>query len=109
MKKTHENEKDIEFVEVVPSIFRKTLAYNDDVMMCIFKLEKDVKIPMHDHKANQIGYVVKGKMKFITESSEFIVKTGSSYVFDSYEKHAAKVLEDTRVVEVFSPTREEYI
>lgn len=109
MKKAYENEQHIDFKEVVPKIYRKTLAYNDDVMMCIFKLEKNVDIPMHEHEANQIGYIMKGKIRFITEKDEFIADEGTSYVFDSHEKHAAKVLEETKVVEIFSPTRQDYI
>ncbi|GAI63798.1 unnamed protein product, partial [marine sediment metagenome] len=31
-----------------------------------------------------------------------------SYVFDSNEKHGAIILEDTDVIDVFSPAREDY-
>ncbi len=52
--------------------------------------------------------MLKGKLKFITENGEFIAKEGDSYVFDSNEKHGAILLEDTDVIDVFSPAREDY-
>jgi len=103
------NKEDVKTLEMVKGIFRKTLAYNDNVMICHFTLEKDAEIPLHNHEAHQIGYVTKGKIKFFTETGEFIAKEGDSYVFDSFEKHGAKLLELTEIVEVFSPTRKDYI
>ena len=102
------NKDGVDMVKMLDGVYRKTLAYNDTVMSCFFILEKDAEIPLHDHEAHQIGYVLKGKIKFITEKGEFIAKEGDSYVFDSFEKHGAKMLEYSEVVEIFSPTREDY-
>ena len=77
-------------------------------MLCHFTLEKNANIPIHTHKEHQIGYVIKGKLKFLTEKGEFIAKEGDSYVFDSNEKHGAEVLEDSEVIDVFNPAREDY-
>ncbi len=102
------NKKDVKELEALEGVFRKTLTYNDNVMLCVFNLKKDAVIPLHDHEAHQIGYVIKGKVKFITETREFIAQEGDSYVFDSYEKHGANLLEDSEIIEVFNPTREDY-
>lgn len=103
------NKDDVQPVEMVKGIFRKSLAYNNAVMICHFRLEKDAEIPLHNHEAHQIGYVTKGSIRFFTENGEFIANAGDSYVFDSFEKHGAKLLELTEIIEVFSPTREEYL
>jgi len=102
------NKENVEKVEALEGIYRKTLAYNNDVMLCFFILEKDAVVPLHEHEAHQIGYVLKGKIKFITETREFIAKEGDSYVFNSNEKHGAELLEYTEVIEVFNPIREDY-
>ena len=108
MKKNPVNRSSIEPVKALEGIYRKTLMYNDNVMLCLFTLEKDAEIPLHDHLAHQIGYVNKGIIRFITESGEFIAKEGDSYVFDSLEKHGAIIIETAEVIEVFSPTRDDY-
>ena len=107
-KKGPLNARDVQSINPLSGIFRKTLCYNDDVMLCLFTLEKDAEIPLHDHEAHQIGYVIKGKIKFFTETREFIANEGDSYVFDSFEKHGAKIIDKAEVIEVFNPTRIEY-
>ena len=102
------NVKDIEEIEALPGIFRKTLSYNDEVMMCHFLMKKGAEIPLHDHRASQNGYVFSGKIKFFTEDTEFIATAGTSYVFDPNEKHGATVLEECKLIEAFAPARPEY-
>ena len=102
------NKQDVEKVKALEGLYRKTLVYNNEVMLCFFILEKDAVVPLHEHEAHQIGYVLKGKIKFTTETRDFIAKEGDSYVFNSYEKHGAEVIEYTEVIEVFNPTREDY-
>jgi len=103
------NKNNIEAVEQLEGIYRKTLSYNKSVMLCQFILKRNSEIPMHDHEAHQIGYVIKGKIKFHTENrGDFIAQKGDSYVFDSQEKHGATILKDAEVIEVFSPSREDY-
>ena len=103
------NKDNIQKVKALDGVYRKTMAYNDSVMLCYFDLEKNAEIPLHDHEAHQIGYVVSGKIQFITETrGDFLAQEGDSYVFDSREKHGARVLETAEVIEVFCPTRNEY-
>ena len=103
------NKANIQKVKALNGVYRKTMAYNDSVMLCYFDLEKNAEIPLHDHEAHQIGYVVSGKIQFITETrGDFLAQEGDSYVFDSREKHGARVLETAEVIEVFCPTRNEY-
>jgi quercetin dioxygenase-like cupin family protein len=103
------NEDSIEPIEPLEGVFRKTLTYNNNVMLCLFKLEKNAVIPLHNHEAHQIGYVTSGKVKFITETrGNFIAQQGDSYIFDSWEKHGAEIIETAEIVEVFSPTRDDY-
>lgn len=93
-----------------PGVTRKTLAYHEEAMLCHFTLKKGAQIPLHDHRATQIGYLVSGKARFLAENpgDEFEVSAGDSYVLAPHVKHGAVALEDTVYVEVFSPMRDEY-
>ena len=108
MRKNLVSKNSVDSVENINGVYRKTLAYNKNMMLCHFNLIKDSQIPLHSHEEHQIGYVLKGKLKFVTENGEFIAREGDSYVFDSNEKHGAIILEDTDVIDVFSPAREDY-
>lgn len=91
-------------------IFRRTLSWNGQAMTCHFLLTKGATIPLHSHAAVQSGYVLKGKARFHRgEGGEtFMAEAGTSYVFDSDEKHAVDVLEETEIIEFFTPMRPEY-
>lgn len=102
------NLNDIKEIKALEGIYRKTLAFNHDAMLCHFKMLKGSKIQLHNHINAQVGYVLSGKVKFLTEKSDFIVTTGDSYIFDANEKHGAVILEDAIVIEVFTPVRPEY-
>jgi quercetin dioxygenase-like cupin family protein len=97
-------------VEMLPGIYRTTMSYNETIMLCHFLMKRGSKIPLHNHDAVQNGYIINGKLRFFKEDeSSFIAESGSGYVFNSNEPHGAEVLEDSEVVECFSPMRPEYI
>jgi len=108
MKSNTVNKKYVKSIEALPGIYRKTLIFNNNMMLCHFFLKENSDVPLHSHKEHQIGYVIKGKLQFFTENEEFMAEEGDSYVFESNEKHGAKILEDSEVIDVFSPSREDY-
>ena len=106
LTRLHERRK----VEMLPGIHRITMSYNDESMLCYFYLDKGSSIPLHKHKAVQNGFVIKGKVRFLQEGGKSIVmEEGDGYIFQSYESHGSEVLEDTELIECFTPMRPEYI
>ena len=97
-------------VENPPGVIRKTLSYNDEAMLCHFLLEEGARIPLHNHRATQIGYVVKGKARFLAadKADEFESSAGDSYVFGPDVEHGTIALEQTEYIEVFTPSRDEF-
>lgn len=97
-------------VEMLPNLFRTTLTYNDGIMICHFIAKKGALVPLHNHEAFQVGYVIKGSIRFFKkDGSSFIAVAGSGYLFDSNEYHGAEALEDTEYIECFAPMRQEYV
>ena len=97
-------------VESPAGISRKILAFDKDMMICHFKMKKGVETAAHDHLAVQSGYVISGKVKFTKGNGEaFTVSQGMGYMFSSMEKHAASILEDSELVEIFAPMRKEFL
>ena len=108
MNLRHINKDSVPKIEALKGIFRRTLTYNDNLMLCHFFLEKESEVPMHAHKEHQVGYVIKGKIKFKTDTEEFIANEGESYIFNSNERHGAILLEDSEIIDVFCPSRDDY-
>ncbi len=87
----------------------KTLTYCDDLQLVEFTIEKGVVLPEHSHPNTQIGYLVKGKIEFVIDGKTYIAEPGDSWCIPKNVPHSAKILEDTKVVEVFSPVRKEML
>ena len=97
-------------VEMAPGIVRTTMAYNERLMVCHFALEKGAVIALHNHVASQSGFVLEGRLRlYLADDSSFVAARGDGYVFDPEEYHGAEALEDTELVECFSPLRPEYL
>ena len=102
--------QELDAVENPKGIFRTTLSYNDQVMICHFTMTKGAEIPLHHHPAAQSGYVISGKVEFRRGEGDktFLTVPGTGYSFAPDEPHGAHVLEESEVIEVFAPMRPEY-
>ena len=87
----------------------KTLAYGDKTLLGEFRLEKGCVVPNHNHPHEQTGYVVSGRMTFTIDGKDYDAEAGDSWNIPGNVEHSVKVLEDSVVIEVFSPVREEYL
>jgi quercetin dioxygenase-like cupin family protein len=62
-------------------------------------------VPLHHHESEQVSIVVKGAIKFEVEGKEVTVRGGEVLVIPSNLPHNALALEDSSVIEIFSPIR----
>ncbi len=97
-------------VEIRPGIFRSTLVYNADIMLCHFHEEVGARVDVHTHAAIQSGFVLRGRVQFVDAAgTERILGPGDAYLFDSNQAHGSVALEETDLVECFTPSRPEYL
>lgn len=87
----------------------KPLSHGERTSLCEFRLSKGSILPSHAHPHEQTGYLISGKVKFVTEDQTFEAGPGDSWCFRGNEIHSGEALEDSVVVEVFSPVRTEYL
>jgi len=93
----------------IEGIKYKTLAFGERTSLSEFILEKGSVIPKHKHPHEQTGYVISGQMIFTIGNERFEAEPGDSWNIPSNVEHDVEVLEDTVVIEVFSPAREDYL
>lgn len=87
----------------------KTPVYGEKTFLSEFKLTKGHNIPTHSHPHEQTGYMVSGHVIFVINGERFDSLPGSTWSIPGYVDHSVEVLEDSIVVEAFSPVREEYL
>jgi len=97
------------YLTPLDGIQRKTLVYGKSSLMTEFKLKEGSVIPLHSHPEEQIGYLISGQIKFSVGSEKIVCNPGDSWCFAGDEEHGVEILQDSVVVEVFAPVREEFL
>jgi quercetin dioxygenase-like cupin family protein len=95
--------------QLLDGVHLKTLVHGEKTLMGEFRLAKGVEIPPHAHPHEQTGIMISGKVRFKVGDEMFQAETGDSWCIPGGIEHAVKVLENSVVVEVFSPIREDYL
>jgi quercetin dioxygenase-like cupin family protein len=90
-------------------IERKTLVHDEKTLMTEFLLRKGAVLPRHSHPHKQTGYLVKGRIRLLIGTEEYIAQAGDSWCIPGGVEHGADILEDSVAIEVFSPVRDDYL
>ena len=86
-----------------------TFVHGGGVTLAHWTFEKDAVLASHSHHHEQISYVLSGKVRFETEGGEGkIVETGDFAVFAPNEVHGGNALENSVVIDAFSPARDDF-
>ncbi len=93
----------------VEGALQKTLVWGEKTLMCEFRMKKGAQVPAHKHPHEQTGYVVSGKLRLQAGDESFVAESGDAWCIGPDVEHSAEILEDSVVIEVFSPVREEFI
>jgi len=72
-------------------------------------LEAGAKMPAHQHPQEQIVHILSGRMKLIVDGMPHELKTGDSHYLASNIPHGVETIEETHVLDTFSPPRDEYL
>ena len=100
---------DRNIVESSPGIRRQQLVHGERTHMVRFFLEKGADLPRHAHRHEQTGYLLSGAMVMDVDGVRHRLGPGDSWSLPGNLPHGVEVLEDTEVLEVFSPPREDYL
>jgi len=95
--------------EIVAGILMRPLAHGEKMNMIEAHLDKGGIHHLHSHPYEQCGYLVSGKTRLTVESQRYDVAPGDSWCVPSDVMHSMEVLEDSVIVELFSPVRKEYL
>ena len=95
--------------EQMNSRIARKVIHTANMTIARLELRKDAAVPEHSHVNEQVSMVERGALKFFIEGREQIVRAGEVLAIPPHAPHAVEVLEDSVVVDVFSPAREDWI
>ena len=97
------------FTKIFPGVELKTRVYGSKTLLAEFRFNKGHSIPSHQHPHEQTGYLVSGNILLTIGTECFNVAPGDCWCIPGDMKHSADVVENSVVVEVFAPVREDYL
>jgi quercetin dioxygenase-like cupin family protein len=95
--------------EVVGGVRLKSLVHGERTHLTEVRFRKSAVIPEHRHPHEQTGYLISGSLRFFSGDDEWTALPGDSWNLPGGWPHGAEALEESVVVEVFSPVREDYL
>jgi len=101
------NLSQIQSKEIMPGYHGK-LVHGDTISWAFWRVEKDAEVPEHSHHHEQIMHVVEGDFEFTLDGNTAIYRSGDVVVIPSNSPHSGKALTACKLMDVFSPVREEY-
>lgn len=96
-------------IEICPGIARRTMAHGNTMYQMLATLEAGSRMPAHSHPQEQIVHIIEGKMRLIVEGVPHELATGDSFYLASNVPHGVEVISPTRVLDTFSPPRDDYL
>jgi quercetin dioxygenase-like cupin family protein len=91
-----------------PGLARRVLASSEKLMLVRHLMEKGWVGTKHSHPHEQLVYIVRGHIEFTGADRTFDARTGDSFIVPGGVEHHARALEDSEVLDVFTPFREDY-
>jgi len=102
--------KNIPTTDLGGGVVRKVLAYSKNLMTVELRFEKGAVGAPHSHPHEQIGYIISGKLVYQEAGQEDkILGTGDTYYVAPNVVHGVQILEETKLLDIFTPMREDFV
>ena len=91
-----------------PQITRR-VVHTENLTIARLQIAKDAVVPEHSHVNEQVATVERGALKFQLAGQDIVLRDGQSLAIPSNVPHSVVALEDTTVVDIFSPRRDDWL
>ncbi len=96
-------------VEAITEHIDRTYVSGQRATFCEFLLRAGAIVPSHQHEAEQLSWVRSGHLRLTVGSDTFDLTAGSVVRIPANIPHGATAVVDTKVVDLFSPRRDDWI
>lgn len=102
--------KSLEPKQLDEKVSRKVLATGGTLLMAEVAFKKGGVGEVHAHEGHeQVSYIVKGSFEVTVGSETKIVSAGDSFYAGRNIPHGVTALEDSVILDVFTPIREDFL
>lgn len=101
--------KEIGETDLGEGVSRKIIAHGGTIMSVEVSFNKGSVGAIHTHEHEQVCYVLEGKFKVTIDGEENILDRGDSYYAKPNVPHGVLALEEGKLLDVFTPQRDDFI
>jgi quercetin dioxygenase-like cupin family protein len=91
-----------------PGLRRQVMSCSPSMMLVRHRMTKGWVGARHSHPHEQMVYIISGHLTFEYPGGVFEAKAGDSFLVPSDVVHQASAQEDSEVLDIFTPYREDY-
>jgi len=103
-------------MDLIKKIKPKTLAngitgyyaHGDKTTFGYIEIKKGSSVPLHKHINEQITYIIEGQLEMIINGEPHTLTAGMYHIIPSDITHSAFAVTDCKIIDSFSPVREDY-
>ena len=99
---------DVPFTVLEDGLSRQVLAWNERMMLVRHLMQRGWIGTRHSHPHEQLVYVIRGRLHVTAGERAFEATSGDSFIVPGGTEHQARALEESEVLDIFTPFREEY-
>ncbi|TNF77484.1 MAG: cupin domain-containing protein [Bacteroidetes bacterium] len=93
--------------ELIPG-FRGKFVHGEALSLAFWEVDPGATVPEHKHEHEQIMHVVEGQFEFTLDGLTRVYGPGDIVLIPPYATHSGRALGECRLMDIFSPVREEY-
>jgi quercetin dioxygenase-like cupin family protein len=91
-----------------PGLRRQVMSYSPGMMLVRHRMKKGWVGAKHSHPHEQLVYIVSGHLTFQYPGGVLEATAGDSFLVPGDVEHQASAKEDSEVLDIFTPYREDY-
>ena len=87
--------------------FRGKFIHSENMTHAYWSIDKGADLPEHAHPHEQVVNILEGKFEMTVGGEKMTIQPGDIIVIPSNIPHTGKAITDCRILDVFSPVRED--
>ena len=88
--------------------FHGRFVHTENLSIGFWEIEQDAILPIHAHIHEQTTQVIEGEFELVVGEETFHCLPGSICVIPSNSPHGGRALTNCKIMDTFSPVREDY-
>jgi quercetin dioxygenase-like cupin family protein len=98
----------IERREII-SGYQARFIHSATMTFALWDIDAGAPLPEHSHPHEQVTHLLEGKFELTVDGVRAVMTAGQVMVIPSHAVHSGKALTACRILDVFSPRRDDYL